>query len=78
MQCVEEIPDASDDNPVTLWVNYNDIEHTYTSKTDPTEKGGTKTRERVISPGKASASDAKNRSLISNSRHLGFIFVHFN
>ena len=59
LMCIKTIPVASVDNPVTLWVNYNEIEHTYNKKTNkekvegvlpPAAERGT---TRVISPAKA-------------------------
>ena len=51
LKCIRDIPDASQENPVTLWVLYMDIEHVYPKK----PKKNT-AKAKVISPAKPTGS----------------------
>jgi len=51
LKCTVNIPEASEKNPVTLWVNYNEIEHKYEKKKTKTARTtGTGIAEGVLSP----------------------------
>jgi hypothetical protein len=60
LKCIKHIPEASEENPVTLWVHYNEIEHNYekkkTKKAKTTETG---IAEGVLSPAKGQVAPRK-------------------
>ena len=57
LQCTRDIPDASVEEPVTLWVNYHEIEHTY-RKRSTKSADVTVVVETVISPSKPKVAPA--------------------